>query len=433
MSKKTTTKKLKKTTSSSARSSAVKTKKPVKIPSRKTAVKKTVKKEVKKKSSKKLVKKVSSKKNVASVAKKSSRNIKTAERWEEKASRLIAKGRGRGFITFNEILKEFPNIEQNVSFLDELYGKLSDANIDVLESGGLLDIEPEEVLVHKKYSYKSGDSSYDSIQMYLREIGQYSLISAADERDLAKRIQGGDEEAKNVLARANLRLVVSIAKKYVGRSADLTLLDLIQEGNLGLFKAVEKFEWEKGYKFSTYATWWIRQAITRALADQSRTIRIPVHMVETISKYKQVVRRLSQDLGREPLPDEVATEMGLDIEKIYIIKNIDQDTVSLEKPIGDDDEKSTLGEFIADDKILSPSQESAQRILSDQVKEIMSDLSEKERRILEMRHGLVDGVIHTLEEVGREFAVTRERIRQIEAKAIEKIRTHEKVDKLRNY
>ena len=242
MSKKTTTKKLKKTTSSSARSSAVKTKKPVKIPSRKTAVKKTVKKEVKKKSSKKLVKKVSSKKNVASVAKKSSRNIKTAERWEEKASRLIAKGRGRGFITFNEILKEFPNIEQNVSFLDELYGKLSDANIDVLESGGLLDIEPEEVLVHKKYSYKSGDSSYDSIQMYLREIGQYSLISAADERDLAKRIQGGDEEAKNVLARANLRLVVSIAKKYVGRSADLTLLDLIQEGNLGLFKAVEKFE-----------------------------------------------------------------------------------------------------------------------------------------------------------------------------------------------
>ncbi|OHA78928.1 MAG: hypothetical protein A3B07_03805 [Candidatus Yonathbacteria bacterium RIFCSPLOWO2_01_FULL_43_27] len=345
----------------------------------------------------------------------------------------MAKGRGRGFITFNEILKEFPNIEQDVSFLDELYGKLSDTNIDVLESGGLLDIEPEEALVHKKYSYKSGDSSYDSIQMYLKEIGQYSLISAADERDLAKRIQEGDEEAKNVLARANLRLVVSIAKKYVGRSADLTLLDLIQEGNLGLFKAVEKFEWEKGYKFSTYATWWIRQAITRALADQSRTIRIPVHMVETISKYKQVVRRLSQDLGREPLPDEVATEMGLDVEKIYIIKNIDQDTVSLEKPIGDDDEKSTLGEFIADDKILSPSQESAQRILSDQVKEIMSDLSEKERKILEMRHGLVDGVIHTLEEVGREFAVTRERIRQIEAKAIEKIRAHEKIDKLRNY
>lgn len=433
MSKKTTTKKLKKATSASSRSVTTKAKKTVKTPAKKTVVKKVAKKEVKKAPVKKTAKKVVPSKKVVPATKKSSRNVKNTERWEEKAARLIAKGRGRGFITFNEILKEFPNIEQNVSFLDELYGKLSDANIDVLESGGLLDIEPEEALVHKKYSYKSGDSSYDSIQMYLKEIGQYSLISAAEERDLAKRIQEGDDEAKNVLARANLRLVVSIAKKYVGRSADLTLLDLIQEGNLGLFKAVEKFEWEKGYKFSTYATWWIRQAITRALADQSRTIRIPVHMVETISKYKQVVRRLSQDLGREPLPDEVATEMGLDVEKIYIIKNIDQDTVSLEKPIGDDDEKSTLGEFIADDKILSPSQESAQRILSDQVKEIMSDLSEKERKILEMRHGLVDGVIHTLEEVGREFAVTRERIRQIEAKAIEKIRTHEKVDKLRNY
>jgi RNA polymerase primary sigma factor len=433
MSKKTTTKKLKKATPSPAKTLAVKAKKTVKIPAKKTVVKKVAKKDVKKTSVKKPVKKVLSGKKVVPVTKKPARNVKVAERWEEKAARLIAKGRGRGFITFNEILKEFPNIEQDISFLDELYGKLSDTNIDVLESGGLLDIEPEEALVHKKYSYKSGDSSYDSIQMYLKEIGQYSLISAADERDLAKRIQEGDEEAKNVLARANLRLVVSIAKKYVGRSADLTLLDLIQEGNLGLFKAVEKFEWEKGYKFSTYATWWIRQAITRALADQSRTIRIPVHMVETISKYKQVVRRLSQDLGREPLPDEVATEMGLDVEKIYIIKNIDQDTVSLEKPIGDDDEKSTLGEFIADDKILSPAQESAQRILSDQVKEIMSDLSEKERKILEMRHGLVDGVIHTLEEVGKEFAVTRERIRQIEAKAIEKIRTHEKVDKLRNY
>ncbi len=433
MSKKTTTKKLKKATSSSAKTSAVKAKKTIRTPVKKSVVKKVAKKDVKKTSAKKLVKKVPFGKKLVPVTKKPTRNVKVAERWEEKATRLIAKGRGRGFITFNEILKEFPNIEQDVSFLDELYGKLSDTNIDVLESGGLLDIEPEEALVHKKYSYKSGDSSYDSIQMYLREIGQYSLISAADERDLAKRIQEGDEEAKNILARANLRLVVSIAKKYVGRSADLTLLDLIQEGNLGLFKAVEKFEWEKGYKFSTYATWWIRQAITRALADQSRTIRIPVHMVETISKYKQVVRRLSQDLGREPLPDEVATEMGLDVEKIYIIKNIDQDTVSLEKPIGDDDEKSTLGEFIADDKILSPSQESAQRILSDQVKEIMSDLSEKERKILEMRHGLVDGVIHTLEEVGREFAVTRERIRQIEAKAIEKIRAHEKIDKLRNY
>lgn len=377
--------------------------------------------------------KVLPKKAVKKEVKKLPHKAKSTEGWEEKAHRLILKGRTRGFITYNEILREFPMIEQDVLFLDTLYEKLSDAGVDILESGGLLEIEPEELIASKKYVYKSGDSSYDSIQMYLKEIGQYPLLSAADERDLAQRIQQGDKEGKNLLARANLRLVVSIAKKYVGRSANLTLLDLIQEGNLGLFKAVEKFDWEKGYKFSTYATWWIRQAVTRALADQSRTIRIPVHMVETISKYKQVVRRLSQDLGREPLPGEVATEMGIEVEKIYNIKNINQDTVSLEKPIGDDDEKSTLGEFIADDKILSPDMESAQRILSDQVKDILTDLSEKERKILEMRHGLADGIVHTLEEVGREFNVTRERIRQIEAKAIEKIRAHDKVDKLRNY
>ncbi len=422
---------------------------PKKLITKKRALKKvTTKKSAHKKvATKKVVKKVDSAESRRSVSIKARRtrktkavpkrksiyNAKIKEQWEEKASRLIAKGKARGFITYNEILKEFPVIENDVLFLDKLYEKLGEAGVDILEGGGLLEIEPEEVLVHKKYMYKSSDSQYDSIQMYLKEIGQYPLISAADERDLAKRIQAGEDDAKNYLARANLRLVVSIAKKYVGRSADLTLLDLIQEGNLGLFKAVEKFEWEKGYKFSTYATWWIRQAITRALADQSRTIRIPVHMVETISKYKQVVRRLSQDLGREPLPGEVATEMGLDVEKIYNIKNIDQDTVSLEKPIGDDDDKSTLGEFIADDKILSPIQESAQRILSDQVKEIMADLSEKERKILEMRHGLVDGIVHTLEEVGKEFGVTRERIRQIEAKAIEKIRAHDKIDKLRNY
>lgn len=399
---------------------------PKKAPAKKVAPKKVAPK-------KQAPKKAQVSKKVAA-PKKAPRSQKAAAEFETKTNHLIQKGRGRGFITFNEILKEFPYVEEDVFLLDELYEKLNEAGIDVLSSGGMLEVEPEELLANKKYMYKGGaDSSYDSVQMYLKEIGRHSLISAQEERDLAKRIQAGDEEAKNLLARANLRLVVSIAKKYVGRSADLTLLDLIQEGNLGLFKAVEKFEWEKGYKFSTYATWWIRQAITRALADQSRTIRIPVHMVETISKYKQVVRRLSQDLGREPLLGEIATEMGLDVEKIYTIKNIDQDTVSLEKPIGDDDEKSTLGEFIADDKILSPAQDSAQRILSDQVKEILNDLSEKERKILEMRHGLIDGVVHTLEEVGKEFGVTRERIRQIEAKAIEKIRAHDKVDKLRNY
>jgi RNA polymerase primary sigma factor len=270
--------------------------------------------------------------------------------------------------------------------------------------------------------------------MYLKEIGKYPLIKAAEERDLGKRIAEGDEEAKSLLMKANLRLVVSIAKKYSTRSADLTLLDLIQEGNLGLYKAVEKFDWSKGFKFSTYATWWIRQSITRALADQSRTIRIPVHMVETISKYKQVVRRMTQDLGRNPLPEEIATEMGLEVDKIHMINKINQDTASLEDPVGSGDEdKSTLGEFIADDKILGPDKESSKRILNDQINDILNDLSPKERRIIEMRYGLRDGITHTLEEVGREFGVTRERIRQIEAKVHDKMRANEKIMKLKDY
>ncbi|MEY2664251.1 MAG: hypothetical protein RIT04_59 [Candidatus Parcubacteria bacterium] len=398
---------------------------------------KKVKKVVKAKQSKAVSKKGASAKK-APARKKAAAATKgksKAKEFEAKAAKLIAKGRERGFVTYDEILKEFPTIETDIVFLDELYSKFGTTGIDVLEGGGLLEVEPE-VAHPKKYSYGSrSDSSYDSIQMYLKEIGQYPLISATMEKDLAKRIQAGDNEAKNLLARANLRLVVSIAKKYVGRSPDLTLLDLIQEGNLGLFKAVDKFDWTKGYKFSTYATWWIRQAITRALADQSRTIRVPVHMVETIAKYKQVVRRLSQDLGREPLAEEIATEMGLDIEKVYNIEKIDQDVVSLESPVGDDsdDGKSTLGDFLSDDKILSPDQESSRRILRDQVNEILDDLSPKERKILEMRHGLMDGITHTLEEVGKEFAVTRERIRQIEAKAHEKIRQHDKINRLRNY
>ncbi len=374
------------------------------------------------------------------VVKASSKNIKPNKKQadlDSKAEKLLVKGKERGFVTYDEILKEFPNVENDVIFLDHLYEKLSVAGVDILEGGGLLDVGADLTADLKKYSYgnKSADSSYDSIQMYLKEIGQYPLIMANQEKDLAKRIEAGDSEARNLLAKANLRLVVSIAKKYVGRSPDLTLLDLIQEGNIGLFKAVDKFDWTKGYKFSTYATWWIRQSITRALADQSRTIRVPVHMVETIAKYKQVYRRLSQDLGRDPLPEEIATEMGLDVDKIYTIEKIDQSTVSLDAPVGDDGEdgKSTYGDFIADDKVLSPDQEASRRILSDQVKEILNDLSEKERRILEMRHGLDDGIQHTLEEVGKKFGVTRERIRQIEAKAHEKIRQHEKVNRLRNY
>ncbi|MDR3519594.1 MAG: sigma-70 family RNA polymerase sigma factor [Candidatus Pacebacteria bacterium] len=389
-----------------------------KAKSKKVLKKKTVKKQ--KKTAKKVVKKAKVKK-VSGVSKK-------AENLDRLANMIIEKGRKRGFITYDEILKTFPDIENNILFLDELYEKFAVAGIDVLEGGNLLNLDLE---INDKDLNKG--SMHDSIQMYLKEIGQYPLIRAGDEKDLAKRIEQGDEEAKNLLARANLRLVVSIAKKYVGRSANLTLLDLIQEGNLGLFKAVEKFDWTKGYKFSTYATWWIRQSITRALADQSRTIRIPVHMVETISKYKQTHRRLSQDLGREPLAEEIATEMGIPVDKIHVIENISQETVSLEQPVGDDDDKSTLENFIPDDKILRPDQESSRRILSDQIREVLDELNPKERKILEMRYGLLDGIQHTLERVGEEFGVTRERIRQIEAKVHEKLRQHEKISRLKNY
>ncbi len=393
-------------------------------------VKKKVAKVVKKAAPKKVAKKTAPAKKVVAVKQVKTKPLdKKSELREKHAQELIAKGKERGFVSFDEILKHFPTIEDDLDFLEDLHARFAEANIDVLEGGNLLDLDEDFSKLGKE------DGSFDSIQMYLREIGRYPLINAAQERDLAKRIEAGEKEGRDILARSNLRLVVSIAKKYVGRSQDLTLLDLIQEGNLGLYKAVEKFDWSKGFKFSTYATWWIRQAITRALADQSRTIRIPVHMVETIAKYKQVVRRLSQDLGRDPLAEEIAAEMGLEVDKIHMIENINQDTVSLEKPIGDDDDKSTLGEFIADDKILGPDQESSRRILADQINEILGDLSEKEREIIEMRNGLGEyqGVQHTLEEVGQKFSVTRERIRQIEAKVHEKIRTHEKIHRLKGY
>jgi RNA polymerase primary sigma factor len=378
---------------------------------------------------KKLAKKVKSKTIVIKITKKDNKKNSTSANLKKVG--LIAKGKERGFITYDEILKEFPTIENDVALLEEIYDECANADIDIIEGGRLLD---ETSLVKSKDHFKD-EASYDSIQMYLKEIGQHALISGAQEKELAKRILNGDNEAKNILARANLRLVVSIAKKYVGRSSDLTLLDLIQEGNLGLFKAVDKFDYTKGYKFSTYATWWIRQAITRALADQSRTIRVPVHMVETIAKYKQVVRRLSQDLGRDPLPEEIAVEMGLEPDKIYMIEKIDQGTVSLESPVGSDgeDNKSTLSDFVADDKIIAPDQESNRRIIRDQLAEILADLPFKEKKIIEMRNGLIDGVFHTLEDVGKEFGVTRERIRQIEAKALEKMRQHEKIKRLQHF
>ncbi len=357
-----------------------------------------------------------------------------AER-EKKIAELIRRGRDRGFITYSEILATFPKIEEDIPLLEDLYHHFETANIQVIETRDLLETETVGTAGKKKALTRAdveADSS-DSVQMYLREIGKISLLNADQEKELARRIEKGDQEAREKLAQSNLRLVVSIAKRYVGRSPHLTLLDLIQEGNLGLFKAVEKFDYRRGFKFSTYATWWIRQAITRALADQARTIRIPVHMVETISKYQQVKRRLLQDLGREPLPEEIAAEMGMELEKIHHIAKISQETVSLESPVGEDDEDSVLGEFIVDEKSLSPAQQAARRVLREQMMAIINDLTPREQKILRMRFGLDDGITHTLEEVGREFGVTRERIRQIEAKSIERMRSHGLVRKLESY
>ena len=360
------------------------------------------------------------------------------EVYKEPMEELVARGRLRGFVTYSEILHMMPHIEQDIDVLEKLYEKLSDANIELVEAKDLLEAPAEEPVKKSAKAKKadleaSEDFNQDSVQMYLREIGKISLITGDEEKELAKKIEMGNEEARRKLTEANLRLVVSIAKKYVGRSPHLTLLDLIQEGNLGLFKAVEKFDYKKGYKFSTYATWWIRQAITRALADQARTIRIPVHIVETISKFTQVKRRLLQDLGREPLAEEIAAEMNMELDKVRHIMKISQETISLETPLGDDSEDSTLGEFIEDEKEIMPSQSVARRLLKDQLKEITDDLSPREQKILQMRFGIEDGITHTLEEVGKEFGVTRERIRQIEAKALDKIRVHRKLIKLQGY
>ncbi len=355
---------------------------------------------------------------------------------EEKIKELINRGRERGFVTEAELLGLVPQIEKDITGLEEAYERLRNNNIEIIESVEFLETpskkeKGEKKTVKEKIPIRL--EAFDNVQMYLREIGRVPLLTAAEEVKLAKLIEQSDEEAKQRLTQANLRLVVSIAKRYVGRSRNLSLLDLIQEGNIGLFKAVEKFDYHKGYKFSTYATWWIRQAITRALADQSRTIRIPVHMVETISKYTQVKRRLLQDLGREPLPEEIAAEMKESVEKIRQIMKISQETISLEAPVGEDDEESSLGEFIEDKKTVSPSQMAARELLRNRLKEILIDLSPREQRILEMRFGLKDGITHTLEEVGQEFGVTRERIRQIEAKALERMRQHKGSKKLEGY
>ncbi|HDH04084.1 MAG TPA: sigma-70 family RNA polymerase sigma factor, partial [Candidatus Campbellbacteria bacterium] len=339
-----------------------KTKKQIKktTPAKKKSVKKKIEKKIVK--AKKLVKKKTLKK------KSGGEKVKKAEVQKEKIKNLLSKGRQRGFVTYAEILKEFPHIEEDITLLENIYFDFHEASIDVLEGKDLLGVGGKKSDSAKKTKHRiDSGASYDAVQMYLKEIGKISLITAQEERELAKKIEQNDEDAKNKLIRANLRLVVSIAKRYIGRSPDLTILDLIQEGNFGLFKAAEKFDWRKGYKFSTYATWWIRQSITRAIADQARTIRIPVHMIETISKYKQAMRRLSQDLGRDPLPEEIAAEMNLDVNKIHHIQKINQETVSLELPVGSDEEGSTLGEFVKEEKILSPDQHASRRLLSDQI------------------------------------------------------------------
>ena len=352
----------------------------------------------------------------------------------ELVQELIARGRKRGFVTDSEVLHYFPNIEENISFLEQIYDELEKSSIKVIETNQLIQVSEEDVTKEELERATHINSTLpDAVQMYLKEIGKTSLLSSEDEVELAKRIEKGDEEARRKFIQANLRLVVSIAKRYVNRSPNLTILDLIQEGNIGLSRAVDKFDYHRGFKFSTYATWWIRQAITRALADQSRTIRIPVHMVETISKYTQVKRRLQQELGREPLPEEIAVELNVPLEKIHHIQKISQDVVSLEAPVGDEDEDSTLSEFIQDDRSLTPSQTASARLLKDRIEEILVDLTPREQKILKMRFGLEDGITHTLEEVGKEFGVTRERIRQIEAKALSRIKQHEKSHTLEGY
>ncbi len=394
---------------------------------------KTKKKVSKKEVAKKIVKKKKIKQEVKKRNKR--KKIKTGFSSKifssEKIAALVEKVRLRGFVTHAEILYSFPEIEKDIKGLEALYCELEKNEIAVKETKEFLEIS--EIPKKAKPKKRALEGKIDPIQMYLKEIGKSSFLTADEEKELSRQIEKGSTEAKKTLSTANLRLVVSIAKNYIGRSPNLTLLDLIQEGNLGLFRAVEKFDWRRGYKFSTYATWWIRQAIVRALADQAKTIRIPVHMVETISKYTQIRRRLLQDLDREPLAEEIATEMGIPIEKIYHIMKISQKTISLETPVGEDGEDSVLAEFVEDEKTVSPSIIAARSLLKERLWEILVDLTPREQKILSMRFGLENEVTCTLEEVGKEFGVTRERIRQIEAKALVRIRNHKVLKKLKGY
>jgi RNA polymerase primary sigma factor len=345
---------------------------------------------------------------------------------------LIEKGKSKGVLTYKEIMDMLEEIELEADQIEKIYETLETLGIDVVdeedEGKDIDEISDEDE--QSDASLLEGVSIDDPVRMYLKEIGKVPLLTAEEEVELAKRMEQGDEEAKRKLAEANLRLVVSIAKRYVGRG--MLFLDLIQEGNLGLIKAVEKFDYRKGYKFSTYATWWIRQAITRAIADQARTIRIPVHMVETINKLIRVSRQLLQEYGREPLPEEIAKEMEISEEKVRDILKIAQEPVSLETPIGEE-EDSHLGDFIPDDDAPAPAEAAAFTLLKEQLMDVLDTLTPREEKVLRLRFGLDDGRARTLEEVGKEFNVTRERIRQIEAKALRKLRHPSRSKKLKDF
>ncbi len=404
-------------------------------PSKKKVIKKSTKKKtLKKKPAPKkkvsLQKKTTPKKKATKKTVKTSRKKMKEELGEERIMQLVKRGKGRGFVTDTEVLAVFPHIEENIDFLEDIYKKLEDHNIRVIEVDQLMDVGPD---TKKDEKHMDTSDLPDAVQLYLKAIGRTALLTGQEEKDLAKRSESGDEEARQRLIQANLRLVVSIAKHYVNRTNNMSILDLIQEGNIGLSRAVDKFDYRRGFKFSTYATWWIRQAIARALADQSRTIRIPVHMVETISKFTQIKRRLAQELGRDPLAEEIAIEMSIPVDKVRHIQEISQEVLSLELPVGDDEDKSTLSEFIKDDKGLTPDQTTSHTLLREKIIEIMDELTPREREIISLRFGLHDGVTHTLEEVGQKFGVTRERIRQIEAKALEKMRENEKSKALEEY
>ncbi len=362
--------------------------------------------------------------------------MKVIKTLEERKEELLKLGKENGKITFEQLAESLKGLEVDNDSLDELYTFFVENGIEIVaeedEDSGNEEksLEKEEPIILDDAEITKDININDPVRMYLKEIGRISLLSAEEELDLSKRAAAGDEMAKNILAESNLRLVVSIAKRYVGRG--LLFLDLIQEGNIGLMKAVDKFDYDKGFKFSTYATWWIRQAITRALADQARTIRVPVHMVETINKMARIQRQLTLELNREPTEEEVAKKMGISVEKVREVIKISQDPVSLETPIGEEDD-SHLGDFVPDASSMTPEEYATNEILKEEIKSVLETLQEREQEVLELRFGLVDGTSHTLEEVGKRFNVTRERIRQIEAKALRKLRHPSRAKKLKDF